>query len=104
MRFADRVYDAMLDGFAGAGKVLTKTQKVGRVSEGIKTDSALATYAAYVLAAAGQPDRGTMNYLKNRGLSGLSDYSHFSTCWGVRAEWRIGNRAVDATGFQCHQA
>ena len=73
---ADRVYDAMLDGLRERAKFSPNAE--GRDdSQEIKTDSALATYAAYVLAAAGQPDRGTMNYLKNRGLSGLSDYSHF---------------------------
>ena len=73
---ADRVYDAMLNGLRERAKFSLNTE--GREgSEKIKTDIALATYAAYVLAAAGHPDRGTMNYLKNRGLSGLSDYSHF---------------------------
>ena len=73
---ADRVYDTMLDGLRERAKFSPNAE--GRDdSEGIKTDTALATYAAYVLAAAGHPDRGTMNYLKNRGLSGLSDYSHF---------------------------
>ena len=73
---ADRVYDAMLEGLRERAKFSPNVE--GRdASEEMKTDIALATYAAYVLAAAGQPDRGTMNYLKNRGLSGLSDYSHF---------------------------
>lgn len=73
---ADRVYDAMLDGLRERAKFSLNAE--GREgSEKIKTDIALATYAAYVLAAAGHPDRGTMNYLKNRGLSGFSDYSHF---------------------------
>ena len=73
---ADRVYDAMLDGLREQAKFSPNAE--GRNgAEKMKTDIALATYAAYVLAAAGQPDRGTMNYLKNRGLSGLSDYSHF---------------------------
>ncbi len=73
---ADRVYDAMLDGLRQRAKFSPNAESRNE-SEKIKTDIALATYAAYVLAAAGQPDRGTMNYLKNRGLSGLSDYSHF---------------------------
>ena len=37
----------------------------------------LAAYACYVLAAAGQPEKGAMHYLKDQGLSGLSDYSQF---------------------------
>lgn len=73
---ADRVYNTMLDGLRERAKFSPNAE--GRDnSEGLKTDIALATYAAYVLAAAGHPDRGTMNYLKNRGLSGLSNYSHF---------------------------
>ena len=73
---ADRVYDAMLDGLREQAKFSPGRESQDSTRE-IKTNIALATYASYVLAAAGQPDRGTMNYLKNRGLSGLSDYSHF---------------------------
>ena len=73
---ADRVYDAMLDGLREQAKFSPNTENQDNPKE-IKANIALATYASYVLAAAGQPDRGTMNYLKNRGLSGLSDYSHF---------------------------
>ena len=72
----DRVYDAMLDGLREQAKFSPNTESQDN-PEKIKANIALATYASYVLAAAGQPDRGTMNYLKNRGLSGLSDYSHF---------------------------
>ena len=73
---ADRVYDAMLDGLRKQAKFSPGRESQDSAKE-IKTNITLATYASYVLAAAGQPDRGTMNYLKNRGLSGLSDYSHF---------------------------
>ena len=73
---ADRVYDAMLNGLKEQAKFSPSTESRDSPKE-IKANIALATYASYVLAAAGQPDRGTMNYLKNRGLSGLSDYSHF---------------------------
>ena len=73
---ADRVYDAMLDGLRKQSKFSPNTENQASPKE-IKANIALATYASYVLAAAGHPDRGTMNYLKNRGLSGLSDYSHF---------------------------
>ena len=72
----DRVYDAMLDGLREQAKFSPSRESQDSPKQ-IKADIALATYASYVLAAAGQPDRGTMNYLKNRGLSGLSDYSHF---------------------------
>ena len=73
---ADRVYDAMLEGLRAQAKF---SPNIENQNEGkkIRREISLATYAAYVLAAAGQPDRGTMHYLKNRGLSGLSDYSHF---------------------------
>ena len=73
---ADRVYDAMLDGLTEQAKFSPSRESQNSPKE-INTNIALATYASYVLAAAGQPDRGTMNYLKNRGLSGVSDYSHF---------------------------
>ena len=78
---ADRVYDAMLRGLKTEAKFSPNTEDNFRSSLGeaqeIRKKISLATYAAYVLAAAGHPDRGTMHYLKNRGLSGLSDYSHF---------------------------
>ena len=78
---ADRVYDAMLNGLKAQAKFSPNTEDHFRSSLGeaqeIRKKISLATYAAYVLAAAGHPDRGTMHYLKNRGLSGLSDYSHF---------------------------
>ena len=72
----DRVYDAMLDGLREQAKFSPSTENQDGSKE-IRANIALATYASYVLAAAGQPERGTMNYLKNRGLSGLSHYSHF---------------------------
>ncbi|CAI8043525.1 Alpha-2-macroglobulin [Geodia barretti] len=73
---ADRVYDAMLNGLKAQAKFSPNTEDENGAQE-IRKKISLATYAAYVLAAAGHPDRGTMHYLKNRGLSGLSDYSHF---------------------------
>ena len=78
---SDRVYDAMVEGLKTEAKFSPNTENdfsssLGDAQE-IKKQISLVTYAAYVLAAAGHPDRGTMHYLKNRGLSGLSDYSHF---------------------------
>ncbi len=73
---ADRVYDAMLEGLKVQAKFSPDTENKGTARE-LSEQISLATYAVYVLAAAGQPDQGTMHYLKNRGLSGLSDYSHF---------------------------
>ncbi len=72
---ADRVYDAMLEGLKTRAK-FSPDMESGNAKE-VKTRIALATYASYVLSAAGQPDRGTMHYLKNRGAGGLSDYSYF---------------------------
>ncbi len=73
---ADRVYEAMLEGLKTEAKFSPDMEDENDAQK-IKTEIALATYASYVLAAAGQPDRGTMHYLKNRGAGGLSDYSHF---------------------------
>ena len=73
---ADRVYDAILKGLKTQAKFSPNTED-GNEAQEIRKKISLATYAVYVLAAAGHPDRGTMHYLKNRGLSGLSDYSHF---------------------------
>ena len=73
---ADRVYDTMLEGLKAQAKFSPDMEGEDDAKK-VKTEIALATYASYVLAAAGQPDRGTMHYLKNRGASGLSDYSYF---------------------------
>ena len=73
---ADRVYGAMLEGLKTRAKFSPDMEGENDAKK-VKANIALATYASYVLAAAGQPDRGTMHYLKNRGASGLSDYSHF---------------------------
>ena len=73
---ADRVYNAMLEGLRTRAKFSPDTENKDNPKK-VRANIALATYASYVLAAAGQPDRGTMHYLKNRGASGLSDYSHF---------------------------
>jgi len=73
---ADRVYDAMLEGLKTRAKFSPDMEGEDDAKK-VKTKIALATYASYVLAAAGQPDRGTMHHLKNRGASGISDYSYF---------------------------
>ena len=73
---ADRVYDAMLEGLKIQAK-FSPDPEGNNDAKKVKRQIALATYASYVLAAAGQPDRGTMHYLKNRGASSLSNYSHF---------------------------
>ena len=73
----DRVYNAMLAGLRTRAKFSPDMEESNNGAKKVKREIALATYASYVLAAAGQPDRGTMHYLKNRGASSLSDYSHF---------------------------
>ena len=73
---ADRVYEAMLEGLKTQAKFSPDMEGEDDAKK-VKTQIALATYSSYVLAAAGQPDRGTMHYLKNRRASGLSDYSYF---------------------------
>ena len=75
-KVADRVYDAMLAGLKARAKFSPDMEDKDNGKK-VKTEIALATYASYVLAAAGHPDRGTMHYLKNRGAGGLSDYSYF---------------------------
>ena len=72
----DRIYDAMLEGLKARAKFSPDMEDKDNAKK-VKTEIALATYASYVLAAAGHPDRGTMHYLKNRGAGGLSDYSYF---------------------------
>ena len=69
---SDRIYDAMLTGLKTQAKFSPDTEDMNQEQK-----IPLVTYATYVLAAAGHPDRGTMHYLKNTGLSGPNDYSHF---------------------------
>ncbi len=69
---ADRVYADMLLGMRALAKLSTLQNKEPAMEE-----LSLAAYACYVLAAAGKPEKGAMHYLKDRGLSGLSQYSHF---------------------------
>ena len=67
---ADRVYTEMLIGLRAQAKLST-------VQNPELAELSLAAYACYVLAAAGYPEKGAMHYLKDQGVSGLSDYSHF---------------------------
>ena len=69
---AERVYTDMLSGLREQAKLSTVRTAQPKVEE-----LSLAAYACYVLAAAGHPEKGAMHYLKDRGVSGLSDYSHF---------------------------
>ena len=73
---SDRVYNAMLEGLreqAKRSRNLDTPTDDGKMT----ADVSLATYACYVLAAAGHPEKGMMHYLKNRRLEGLGHYSHF---------------------------
>ena len=73
---SDRVYDEMLEGLKRRAKFSPDTEDKDDAKK-VRANIALSTYASYVLAAAGHPDRGTMHYLKNRGAGGLNNYSYF---------------------------
>ncbi|MCZ6678163.1 MAG: MG2 domain-containing protein [Candidatus Poribacteria bacterium] len=66
-QISDRVYNAMLEGLRHEAK----QDAQGRY------ETQRITYACYVLAAAGHPEKSTMLYLKNNRLNELSDYSQF---------------------------
>lgn len=71
---ATQVYNQMLEG-------VRQQAKQGRDLSAQDTEAdryrlAQAVYACYVLALAGQPERGVMNFLKDSGLGRLPDYSH----------------------------
>ena len=72
---SDRVYDGLIDGLKQQVKEISGKQK--SVNESNRYNTQRAVYGCYVLAAAGQPEKGVMHYLKNNLLSGLSEYSQF---------------------------
>ena len=64
---SDRIYQMMLEALKREAKHGARGRnELERIS-----------YAVYVLAAAGQPEKSTMLYLKNNRLEDLSDYSEF---------------------------
>ena len=64
---SDRIYQMMLDALKREAKrEALDRYRIERIA-----------YAVYVLAAAGQPEKSTMLYLKNNRLDHLSDYSEF---------------------------
>jgi hypothetical protein len=63
---SDRVYDKAL----GALQSFARDYRTDRDDEYV-----VATYAGYVLALAGKPDKSSLAYLKNNALSHLQDYS-----------------------------
>lgn len=72
---SDRVYNGLIDGLRLQAKEIASTQK--SVNESNRYYTQRAVYACYVLAAAGQPEKGVMHYIKNNLLSGLAEYSQF---------------------------
>jgi uncharacterized protein YfaS (alpha-2-macroglobulin family) len=72
---SDRVYTGMLDGLRDQAKQISSHQ--GSAESLNKHKVQRAVYASYVLAAAGEPEKGVMNYFKNNLLSGLNLYSQF---------------------------
>ena len=64
---SDRIYQMMLESLEREAKREARDRhQLERIA-----------YAVYVLAAAGQPEKSTMLYMKNNRLEDLSDYSEF---------------------------
>lgn len=72
---SDRVYDNMLEGLREQAKQISSNKNNDDTQNRYKVERAV--YACYVLAAAGEPEKGVMNYFKNNLLSGLRLYSQF---------------------------
>ncbi len=69
------VYNKMLEGLRTQAKQGGTINWSNKKSD--KYTLTQAAYACYVLAAAGQPEKSVMHYLKNNRLSELHDYSQF---------------------------
>ena len=72
---SDRVYSGMLEGLRDQAKQISSHQGSAESLNKHKVERAV--YACYVLAAAGEPEKGVMNYFKNNLLSRLNLYSQF---------------------------
>lgn len=72
---SDRVYTGMLEGLREQAKQISSHQSSAESLNKHKVERAV--YACYVLAAAGEPEKGVMNYFKNNLLSRLNLYSQF---------------------------
>lgn len=72
---SERVYTGLLSGLKQQAKQISSTQKSVNDSNRYKVERAV--YACYVLAAAGEPEKGVMHYFKNNLLSSLTNYSQF---------------------------
>ena len=72
---SERVYTGLLNGLRQQAKQISSTQKSVDDSNRYKVERAV--YACYVLAAAGEPEKGVMHYFKNNLLSNLKNYSQF---------------------------
>ena len=73
-KVADSVYNQMLEGLRERAKQMSKRIASDEQDKYKFTQSA---YACYVLAAAGQPEKTVMHYLKDNSLNELRDYSRF---------------------------
>ena len=74
-KVSEIVYNRMLEGLrhqARQGGTLNMPNE-----ESDRYTLTRAAYACYVLAAAGQPEKPVMHYLRNNRLNGLNDYSRF---------------------------
>jgi len=72
---SDRVYTGMLEGLREQAKQVSANNVAADKIKRYEIERAV--YACYVLAAAGEPEKGVMNYLKNNLLSRLTNYSQF---------------------------
>ena len=72
---SDRVYTGMLEGLREQARQISSHQGSAESLNKHKVERAV--YACYVLAAAGEPEKGVMNYFKNNLLSKLNLYSQF---------------------------
>ncbi len=72
---SDRVYIGMLEGLRDQAKQISSHQGTAESLNKHKVERAV--YACYVLAAAGEPEKGVMNYFKNNLISKLNLYSQF---------------------------
>ena len=72
---SERTYAGLLNGLRQQAKQISSNQNIVDDSNRYKVERAV--YACYVLAAAGEPEKGVMHYFKNNLLSSLTDYSQF---------------------------
>ena len=97
---SDRVYNLMLTGLRQETRrdfTLDSNRRVShRRSDVPMSDLERVAYACYVLAAAQQPETGTMNYLKSRYLTGYSLYQ-LAGSFGQVGNPTVGLAMIPAT-------